>query len=67
MTDSSKHKCFIEANKLLAKDTTEIEFAWIVNSQSYYPMIKTVRTDDSDRKKAKTVFITYCPFCGEKL
>lgn len=64
--DSSKHICFVEANKALAADKTEIDFAFVITSNSYYPMIKTIRTDDS-RKSVKTVFITYCPFCGEKL
>lgn len=64
--DASEHKCFIEANKALAVDNTEVDFAFVISVNKYYPMIRTVRTD-TGKKKPKTVFITYCPFCGEKL
>lgn len=64
--DASEHKCFIEANKALEKDDTEVDFAFVITANKYYPILKTIRTD-TGKKKPKVVFITYCPFCGEKL
>lgn len=64
--DASEHKCFIEANKVLEKDNTEVDFAFIISSNKYLPMLRTIRTDTT-KKKPKIVFINYCPFCGDKL
>lgn len=62
-----KHKCFTEANKLLAKENTEIDFAYVFSDMDVKPIIRTTKLDPSKRGKPKTLMASHCPFCGTKL
>lgn len=65
--NTEKHKCFVAANKMMAEDNTEIEFVHLITKGYALPAVRTMKIDSAKRGKPKTIFISYCPFCGSAL
>lgn len=67
MSDTSKHKCFVAANKSMAPKNTEIDFAFTFTDQDVRPIIRTSKLDPAKRGRPFTLLASYCPFCGSAL
>jgi hypothetical protein len=63
------HKCFTEADAMLAKRNTRLAFPIMLGGdQTPRPMIATEQvTTGRGKQKAVGIFATFCPFCGELL
>lgn len=64
-----RHKCFDEADEMLAKRNTRLTFPIMLGSdQTKLPMIVTEQIEKGrGKQKAIAMFASYCPFCGANL
>lgn len=64
-------RCFEQAQKALKPYNTELVTHFLMNfktgkSRMSHPSVVTAKLNSKSRQPAKTVFCTYCPFCGKK-
>lgn len=58
--------CIDRVNAKLAEHNTKIVVPMWTASGRLTPFVETRKLDATKRGKAKPLFATYCPFCGEK-
>ncbi len=57
--------CITTANEHLKKFNTRIEVPMWTSSGRLTPFVTTCKIDEKKRGKAKLMFASCCPFCGE--
>lgn len=57
--------CIESVNVELAKHNTKLVVPMWTASGRLTPFVETTKLDTKQRGKAKALFATYCPFCGE--
>lgn len=58
--------CINRVNEHLAEFNTKIELPLWTNSGRLVPFVQTIKVDDKKRGKPKSMFASFCPFCGEE-
>lgn len=58
--------CITSVNAQLAPHNTKIVVPMWALSGIYTPFIETAKLDTKQRGKAKALFASFCPFCGER-
>jgi hypothetical protein len=68
-TQAPAHDCVQRLNEHLAEFNTQIApvFALGASSLSEYLQIATTKIDCGKRGKPRSMFASYCPFCGISL
>lgn len=58
--------CLENVNIELAEHNTKIVVPMWTASGRLTPFVETTKLDTKQRGKAKALFATFCPFCGER-
>lgn len=66
---SENHTCFETVDAMLATHNTQLTFPiMLTGDQTKRPMIETQQIETGrGKKKAVSMFATFCPFCGAAL
>lgn len=56
--------CIEKVNELLGAYNTELNLPLCTSSGRTRPLIETRKRDSSKRGKPKSLFASFCPFCG---
>lgn len=66
-----EHECIVKVNKYLGSYNTQLGMALTMNialgDERERLLVHTEKVDKGKRGRARPMFATFCPFCGEAL